>query len=247
MQHMTNTDNIALITAKSNKSDTCSQFYVSKNLVEYKCGERTTNSSVFPLYLHEDLTLDKRVNYNMGIVHQIENYIGMKYSESTTSTTEVFNEKDVFNYIYAVLYSGIYRKKYKEFINRNFPRIPFPKTKKFFMIIKELGERLVKLHIMKDEIPVNAEFMGEGNYIIEKYKWNNNSVIINNTQSFKGISLDEWNFLIGGYQPLQKWLKDRKAYQFNVDSIKHYIQMIGVIRESISIMKYIDNELDEVI
>jgi predicted helicase len=52
MQHFLKGENVGLVTARSNKSETCDHFYISKYIMETKCGERTTQSAIFPLYLY---------------------------------------------------------------------------------------------------------------------------------------------------------------------------------------------------
>jgi hypothetical protein len=42
---------------------------------------------------------------------------------------------------------------------------------------------------------------------------------INQTQYFEGIEPEVWEFQIGGYQVLNKWLKDRKGRRLSFDDI----------------------------
>ncbi|MCC5980847.1 MAG: hypothetical protein JJU26_03910 [Oceanicaulis sp.] len=45
-----------------------------------------------------------------------------------------------------------------------------------------------------------------------------------------------WNFYIGGYQPAQKWLKDRKGRTLSFADIQHYQRIIKVLAETHRIM-----------
>jgi len=49
-----------------------------------------------------------------------------------------------------------------------------------------------------------------------------------------------WNFFIGGYQPAQKWLKDRKGRTLNFEDIVHYKKIILALSETDRLMKEID-------
>ena len=69
-------------------------------------------------------------------------------------------------------------------------------------------------------------------------------VRINAGQWFENVPLVAWNFYIGGYQPAQKWLKDRKGRALSFDDIKHYQKIIKILSETDRIMKTIEMPLD---
>jgi len=66
-------------------------------------------------------------------------------------------------------------------------------------------------------------------------------VYINNEQYFDGVSDLAWNFYIGGYQPAQKWLKDRKGRNLSNEDILHYQKIIVALTETDRLMKKIDD------
>ena len=66
-----------------------------------------------------------------------------------------------------------------------------------------------------------------------------NRVYINKTQYFEGVTPEVWNFFIGGYQPAQKWLKDRKGRTISFADIRHYQEMIVALSGTEEIMKTI--------
>mgnify|MGYP003432338052 CR=1 FL=1 len=43
------------------------------------------------------------------------------------------------------------------------------------------------------------------------------TVYINETQYFSNVPELAWNFYLGGYQPAQKWLKDRKGRELRYE------------------------------
>ena len=65
-------------------------------------------------------------------------------------------------------------------------------------------------------------------------------VWINNEQYFGDVPEIAWNFYIGGYQPAQKYLKDRKGRKLTNDEIEQYQRIIKVLIETEKIMREID-------
>ena len=244
MEHMLY-DNIGLVTARSNKGNDSSQFFVANNMMETKYGERTTQSSIFPLYLYEQSfkRVIKRVNLNTTIVEKFEKILGKTFQENTFSS-ETFNEKEVFFYVYANVYSKKYRELFHEFLNIDFPKIPYPTNWLYFKQMAEYGEELCNIHLLKEQIPTTTALIGNGNNIVQKYKFDNGYVIINDEQYFCDVNDESWNFLIGGYQPLQKWLKDRKDLKLSSADVGHYIQMVSAINKTIEIMDKIDGVIE---
>jgi len=150
------------------------------------------------------------------------------------------------DYIYAILHSPKYREKYKEFLKIDFPRVPYPNDKASFWQLVKLGKELRQLHLL--ESPKVNEFIttfpiGGSNVIEKKYpKYEDGKVWLNETQHFGNVPEAAWNFYIGGYQPAQKWLKDRRERELNVEDIEHYQQMIVALSETERIMREIDEE-----
>ena len=70
-------------------------------------------------------------------------------------------------------------------------------------------------------------------------------VYINDEQYFEGVEAGTWEVHIGGYQPLDKWLKDRKARTLSFDDVQHYLRMAIALRETRRIMGDIDAFIPE--
>ncbi|GEM_PF-1613659 len=165
---------------------------------------------------------------------------------STNIITDVANinitPEEIFYYIYAVLYSNIYRTKYAEFLKIDFPRVPFTKDYDLFSKMGGYGKRLVDLHLLKSgELdPPVAKFQGKGENKIEKLRYveKENRVYINQNQYFEGIPKEVWEYQIGGYQVCDKWLKDRKGRP--LDDIRTYCRIATAIQKTIEIQKAID-------
>jgi len=156
--------------------------------------------------------------------------------------------EQIFFYIYAVLYSNIYRKKYSEFLKIDFPRVPFTNKQKLFVEMAAYGESLVGLHLLKStefDQPI-AKFQGKGTNKVEKINYEEGRVYINKDQFFDGIALNIWEYQIGGYQVCDKWLKDRKGRALSLDEVKHYCQIATSLQKTMEIQKEIDDLYPEV-
>lgn len=172
----------------------------------------------------------------------------------------------MFDYIYGVLHCPAYRETYREFLKIDFPRVPFPHDPASLADISAKGEALRRLHLMQPaaigETPF--PFEGEGDSVVEKPRFETASpspsgadappssplkgrgqgkVWINADQGFAGVSDIAWNFHIGGYQPAQKWLKDRRGRTLTYDDIRHYQRIIKILDETARIMSEIEMPL----
>lgn len=185
----------------------------------------------------------KRIpNFNPEILKKIEEQLKLKLEND-------FSPEDLFDYIYAVLHSPKYRETYKEFLKIDFPRIPYPTDKDNFWELVALGRQIRELHLLESSllsVSKNIRFDGGTDLTVEKPKYDPETqrVYINQSVYFEGVSEIAWNFYIGGYQPAQKWLKDRKGRQLSVDDVKHYTQMIVAMSETDRLMKEIDNVIE---
>ncbi len=149
---------------------------------------------------------------------------------------------DILDYIYAVLHSPTYREKYKEFLKIDFPRVPYPKEKEVFWQLVKFGGELRQIHLLESPVVDNyiTQYPIDGNNEVVKPVFKDGSVFINDTQYFANVPEVAWNFYIGGYQPAQKWLKDRKGRKLEFEDIMHYQKIIVALTETDRIMKKID-------
>ncbi len=156
---------------------------------------------------------------------------------------------DVLDYIYAVLHSPTYREKYKEFLKIDFPKIPYPKDSKTFWELVALGSQIRQIHLLESATVEEyiTEFNIDGDCVVSKPSFVISSAVekkvgkvyINETQYFENVPELAWNFYIGGYQPAQKWLKDRKDRKLEFDDIAHYQKIIVALFETDRLMKEI--------
>ncbi len=229
-------------------------------------------SYLAPLYLYPSSTdqtkiddsTDRKPNLNKKIVDKIAkklNYVFFKDHEIVANVREeydgYFNPLSLLDYIYAVLHSPTYRETYKEFLKIDFPRVPYPKDAETFNQLVQLGGELRAIHLL--ESPLLEEFITsypkDGDNVIHRkitmtspgYESDGESktgkVWINDEQYFEGVPEVAWEFYIGGYQPAQKWLKDRKGRKLSYEDIQHYQKIIVALTETNRLMLEID-EID---
>ena len=141
----------------------------------------------------------------------------------------------LFDYIYAVLHLPKYRKDYEEFLKIDFPRIPYPADNTEFERFAKFGQRLRELHLLERIPKIKTTFpVADGN-VVSEIRYADQRVYINKTQYFDHVPSEVWNFYIGGYQPLQKYLKDRKGRVLSFDEIQHYQNIVAVLNETMLI------------
>jgi predicted helicase len=165
---------------------------------------------------------------------------------SSQDGPETFAPIDLLDYIYAVLHSPSYREKYKEFLKIDFPRVPYPHDKDSFWQLVNLGGELRQIHLLESPVVERyiTQYPVDGNNVVCKPSYQDGKVYINDSQYFAGVPEIAWNFYIGGYQPAQKWLKDRKERRLEFDDILHYQKIIVALVETNRLMKEIDGVLE---
>lgn len=219
----------------------------------------------FPLYLYPEThaqqaigqTTERTPNLNPEIIKQIAEKLGLGFvpekeaqgnvcfinnAEVRDDFKTTFAPIDVLDYIYAVLHSPNYREKYKEFLKIDFPRVPYPKDTESFWQLVQLGGQIRQIHLLESPVVENyiTQYPMDGDNMVYKPKYQNGKVFINDTQFFDQVPEVAWNFYIGGYQPAQKWLKDRKGRKLEFEDILHYQKIIVALSETDRLMKAID-------
>lgn len=262
MQNFLIGENIGLVASRQCVGN-WQYIFISKLIGEFNLtgtAGRYGAGNYFPLYCYLknneqqtfEYTEERTPNLNPEIVKKITESIGLTFTKEKETTENTFAPIDLLDYIYAVLHSPTYREKYKEFLKIDFPRVPYPKDQQTFWQLVKLGGELRQIHLLESPTvnkPITS-YPVDGNNRVENIKTvpiNETSVpdvyvraYINSTQYFDRIPAVAWNFHIGGYQPAQKWLKDRKDRQLEFDDILHYQKIIVALTETERLMKEID-------
>ena len=211
---------------------------------------------------------DKDVETNIKtVLSNLEDFIIKAYSNANNiaipavgksltigELNNTFAPIDILDYIYAILHSPIYREKYKEFLKIDFPRVPYPKDQETFWQLVALGKQIRQIHLLESDAVEDyiTQYPEDGNNIVTKLHFLNfpplegcpqggvGKVYINETQYFDNVSHIAWEFYIGGYQPAQKWLKDRKGRLLEFDDILHYQKIIVALTKTHELMQHIN-------
>ena len=250
MRHMLQ-DNLCFVTVKVQPNSTpVSYYFLADTIIPngYIRSDSVSIDYIFPLYLYNDskqtsfFNKNRKPNLNMNMVLDLEKRLGLAFTPEKENKSGIFAPIDILDYIYGILYSNKYRTKYKEFLKIDFPRIPYPENAEYFFKIAEFGSRLRELHLMKAPEINNliTSYPVSGDNEVTKYEYKDNKVYINKTQYFDNVPEPAWDFYIGGYQPAQKWLKDRRGRILSYEEILHYQKIIAVLVKTKEIMRQID-------
>ncbi len=264
MQHLSYKNNFGLITNREQKIGFFDSLFISKNIIDLHIVDN--GSYIFPLYLYPDSKTDgvftkkaRTSNLNPDIVKQFSEKLDLEFTNEKEEKENTFAPIDILDYIYAVLHSPAYREKYKEFLKIDFPRVPFPTTLQKFKTFVELGAELRQIHLLESPkvdnlittYPVDGDNtittkIGRKDWQIKEEQnpvtpsCSQGRIYINDTQYFDNIPLVAWEFYIGGYQPAQKWLKDRRGRTLDFEDVLHYQKIIVALSETDRLMKAID-------
>jgi predicted helicase len=256
MKHMLH-NNISLIIPRQAVTDNWNHVQVTKNLSDNRIHYSNKGIPIVcPLYIYPDTnaqqTIDQTTkrtpNLNAEIVNQIAEKLGLEFTNEKEAEESTFAPIDILDYIYAVLHSPTYREKYKEFLKIDFPRVPYPKDKEMFWKLVKLGGEIRQIHLLESptvekyitQYPIDGTNEVSKPRAVETSHAASVRVYINETQYFDNVPEVAWNFFIGGYQPAQKWLKDRKERTLEFDDILHYQKIIVALSETDRLMKAID-------
>lgn len=267
MRHLIANSNFALVIGRQGQvtgNEPWNLSFVSSEIVDqnvfYRGGGLTA-----PLYLYPDenaqqvdaLALTERsLNFDQKLFERICKAAEIDPSDTAKPEDDFRapsgdsrpSEIKVFDYIYGVLHSPNYRSTFAEFLAIDFPRIPYPDTPQVFRDVSEKGEALRRLHLMESAAIGDAiyPFAGENedeetrDVLASGYpEFSEGRVYINRHQYFDGVPQVAWDFFIGGYQPAQKWLKDRRGRTLSYDDTLHYMKIVKILVETDRIMKEI--------
>ncbi|ECC0236293.1 N-6 DNA methylase [Campylobacter jejuni] len=247
MEHFLENENIGLICNRTVSLQTFNHNFITQYIADLHILE-TGNASayIFPLYLYPTTRSKKFLkkenpNFNEeNFTSKIENFKESFRTFIDEFYKEKFSPEDILGYIYAVLFHKIYREKYLDFLKIDFPKIPFTKDKNTFKNLSKLGLKLVNLHLLKnDELDFNVgealfKDIKNKNFKIQKIKYNKDTkeLFINESLYFNKVSPEIYEFKIGGYAVLDKYLKSHK--EEDIDH-KHFTLIIQTLDETLKI------------
>lgn len=271
-------ENVALVTTKVTKDRW--DIGCTSNVTAHKAVSAYDTSSVFPL-LREPLSTEQfaRPNLSPSFTNRIADLTGLYFGDTSridpkgssavaTATAQrgdlikTFGPRDVFDWIFAVLHSPLYRERYADLLKSDFARVPLPRDRAVFSKLVPLGAELASLHLLD---PLAAPILTD-----PKVRFVNPNgvearldgikpdarrnaagrVYVNNACWFETVPLSVWDHWIGGYQPAQKWLKDRSTKGgknksegriLTLEDQLHYRRMITALGRTAELMVEIDD------
>lgn len=245
MQHILGRENFGLILTRRLRDPIWQHVFVTNLVTDKTLLSSKDNCYFFPLYLYPEksqrnLYEDRAPTLTPEFLNAIKASLG---SEPTP--------EEIFYYIYAVFYSPTYRKRYQEFLKIDFPKVPLPTNQEAFKKLSDLGKELIDLHLLKhpDLEKTEVGFPKDGSNKVEKvgYAEEGQRVFINKEQYFDGVSKEVWEYRIGAYQAMEKYLKDRKGRKLSLDEINHYMKVAKAIQLTIDLQKKIDDVIPSII
>lgn len=204
----------------------------------------------------------RKPNLKQDFIKILSKKIGLDFiSDGSGDLEKTVGPEAVFYYAYAIFHSPTYRSRYAEQLKIDFPRLPLTSDKKLFAQLVRFGNELVNLHLLGENpfdksktifdepekwgVKIGGtkpENLIDWKVADVRYNEKDKRVYVNKGQYFEDVEKEVWEFMIGGYQVCEKWLKDRKKAErsLSTDDLKHYMKMVVAIRETIRLMADID-------
>ncbi|GHP56482.1 hypothetical protein JP0045_00780 [Helicobacter pylori] len=239
--------NVALNTPRQlkNNDKSWTQCFISSRINDQGLSSGGNGAGVnYPLYQFRD------PNYTENFTPEFRGFIDKHYNHS-------FEPLEILGYIYALLYSPNYRKRYEGFLKTDYPKILFTENKDLFRALSLLGIELIGLHVLNQE-SLNYSFeklkdatIGESCYkeahernpIIKKPSHNEQRLYINHSAYFSGVSQEIYDYRIGGYCVLDKYLKSHKNESCDFDHVTRIIKVIACTIEIQKTLGFLTSDL----
>lgn len=253
MRHMLQ-ENIGLITVRQVAEGVFNHCLAADTIIESRL--TTSNKGIayiFPLYIYlypgknkrglfnhvlPEESIPRKPNIHPNIFNLLRQIAGFDPLPSPGH---------IFYFIYAVLFSTIYRETYMEHLRIDFPRVPFTSDYDLFFELSRLGRRLSEIHLMKSyELEGTfSKFPLSGDNLVKPPLFKPSTgkdgrVYINDCQYFSHIPPDIWEYKICGYQVMDKWLNTRKGKRLSCKDIEHYIKIARCLQLTVQYQQEID-------
>ena len=249
MHHMISNQNIGLVTVRQVTAGQFNHVTCSSVPIEMKTCSHDRGTNLFPLHLYPSLGDEKKPK--SSLFEKDDPFEGKERIENFSPEFRAFVDKhyknayspeEILGYIYAVLHSPTYRQKYLDFLKTDFPCVPFVDDRETFETLSQIGRKLMQAHLLKTIPDALMVDVIAGDFKVEKPRHDpqHERLHINKTQYFSPVPRDVWEFHIGGYQVLDKYLKSRKGRMLSLDEIENIQNVVNVLRFTIDQMGRID-------
>jgi predicted helicase len=252
MANMNIEGNVGLLATRQTTTDFC-HVTCSRKMIEMKACSHDRNTEFFPLFIKESgklFTASENTIIRANISDSFMRWVKSWSAKRSGNVEEKQVAKNALYYIMAIVYSQTYRTRYADLLRRSYPRIPTTEKLDLARSISQLGSDLVALHLMESprlNTPITKWLGAIPSNEIEKVTYSDETVWIDKgqTEGFRGVPENVWNFHIGGYQVCEKWLKDRKGRVLSAEDITHYQKIVVALNEAIRLMKEIDVVIEQ--
>jgi predicted helicase len=244
MQQILNRENLGLNLTRRLRDPIWRHGCVTSFITDKTLLSSRDNCYFFPLYLYQEEPKGQLFEKEASDQERTPNFTDKFLQAVKDSLGAEPSPEEIFYYIYAVLYSPTYRQRYEEFLKIDFPRIPMPSDYEAFKALSSLGKELVDLHLLKHPALQKTEigFPESGSNSVERVRYDEatQGVYINKDQYFDGISREIWEYHVGAYQVMEKYLKDRKGRKLSLDEINHYMKVARAVQLTIGLQGKVD-------
>ena len=209
--------NVALVAVNNVRSSAPYRYaLVSCDVLDSDLLSTEAGCYAFPLYRYESGVQQTLTNLGQDNIRaEVLGQLNAAYGSAVTG-------EEAFYYTYAVLNAQDYRQTYEEQLRVDFPHVPFPKDAAHFKSLAALGRELAEAHLQRALANLTISFHSAGGDVIEAnavtYVSAMQSVQFNSAGArFAGITQEMWDYHIGSYRPLERWLKERNGRRFVLD------------------------------
>lgn len=172
-------------------------------------------------------------------------------------------------YVVAVLQSPSYRARYIAFLRGDFPRVPVPLDGRFFADLVQLGRRIMPDLLAEGPVrPAEPSFPVAGTNVVaagfpvyvapgERDRIVGTTATVGRVyvnrggrrngiaaQYFEPIAPATWEYMVGGYQVAQRWLRDRRGKELAASELRSYITIVGALADLVAADLAVDEAVE---
>ena len=193
-----------------------------------------SSGQCFPFWLYEEPELDGddlfesentevRLVKRDAITEEGLDYFRQAYPD------QVITRDDVFYYIYGLLHSKDYRKRFRNNLAKGVPRIPCVKSIVDFRAFHDAGKRLGRLHVGYESVtpypatidsggrdlgsvtdPVSFFRVVKMKHPASGRKKDRSTIVYNHNLTIRDIPEAAWNYVVNG-KPALSWILERQS------------------------------------